>query len=205
MTQILITRHGEGEHNLQTDLFMGRAPDAPLTALGREQARRLGDRLAKEGPPARIICSSLPRTVETAQIIAQATGVDSVESDDAFWELSKGDWEGRMPRRLPPEVKREVDAAPFGYQYPGGESYRAVWERIGPAFDSWVARYRGERLLFVLHGDVIRSLLYHAIRFPTDRIGDWVTDPCGLSEFGLTEDGRLVIVRLNDSAHLSGD
>ena len=49
MTRILITRHGESEHNLNTRFFMGRSPSSRLTEKGREQARRLGRRLAGLG------------------------------------------------------------------------------------------------------------------------------------------------------------
>jgi len=202
MTRILVTRHGEGEHNLITNVWVGRAAQAPLTALGWEQARLLGERLAIESPPQRIVCSSIGRTVDTAREINRSIGLDTIEPDDAFWELTKGSWEGTMPRVLPPEVKRELDADPFGYQYPEGESYRILWQRIAPAFDSWVARYANETILFVLHGDVIRALLYHIIRFPAHRIGDWVTDPCAITEFRKEDDGRVIIVRINDSAHL---
>jgi broad specificity phosphatase PhoE len=202
MTRILITRHGEAEHNLNTRVFMGRAPASRLTDLGREQARRLGARLASERLRLAVICSSLPRTVETAELISTALGLSRPDQDEAFWELSKGDWEGRMPRTLPPDVKREVEADPFGYRHPGGESYRDVVARVAPAFERWVALYREGTILFVVHGDVIRALLYHLIEFPTRRIGDWVIDPCALSEVQEEPDGHRLMVRLNDASHL---
>jgi broad specificity phosphatase PhoE len=206
MTRILITRHGESEHNLNMQFFMGRSPAARLTGKGREQARLLGRRLRVLGAGSRsplLICSSLPRALETAELIAAELGGAPVEADDAFWELNKGEWEGRMPRILPPEVQRAVDADPFGFLHPGGESYREVWGRVAPAFERWVARFRGETILFVLHGDVIRALLYHLIGFPTHRINDWVIDPCSLSEVLEEPDGRRVIVRLNDGSPLA--
>ena len=54
----------------------------------------------------------------------------------------------------------------------------------------------------MLHGDVIRARLYHIIRFPEDQISDWVIDPCSISEFRKEDDGRMIIVRINDTAHL---
>jgi len=202
MTRILITRHGQAEHNLNTAFFMGRSPAARLTEKGREQARRLGARLAAEGLRPRIVCSSLPRAVETAEIVASALGVEAPVQDEAFWELNKGDWEGKMPRDLPPEVKRLVDADPFGFRYPGGESYRAVLDRAAPAFERWVERWPDATILFVLHGDVIRALLYHLIGFPSFRIGDWITDPCALNEFQQEPGARRWVVRVNDASHL---
>jgi probable phosphoglycerate mutase len=201
-TRILITRHGFSEHNLRGDVFMGRAPDSPLTEEGREQARRLGRRLASADGVTHIIASSLPRTMETARLIGEQVGIARVDSEQAFWELSKGNWEGVMPRRLPPEVARGVAADPFGYRYGEAESYRDVVGRIAPVFDRWVGAHPGATLLFVLHGDVIRALLYHTIRFPPDKISDFVIDPCSLTELTYNG-GRYHVVCLNDASHLA--
>ena len=200
-TRILVTRHGFGEHNRSAEIYMGRAPDAPLTEGGREQARCLGKRLAREAGVTRIVASSLLRTMETAELIAAEIGVGTIEPDEAFWELSKGDWEGVMPRKLPPEVAAELEADPFCFRYGGGESYRDVVARTAPAFDGWIERLRGETPLFVLHGDVIRALFFHIIRFPPDKISDFAVEPCSLSEF-VHNGTRFHVQRLNDTAHL---
>lgn len=201
-TKIYITRHGVSEHNLNTEVFMGRSPASRLTDEGRAQATLLGKRLAREAAVTRIVCSSLPRTMETAELIADEIGCAPPLPEDAFWELDKGCWEGAMPRDLPPEVARDVAAEPFTYCYGGGESYSDVVRRAAPAFERWVAELQGETPLFVLHGDVIRALLFHLIRFPTDKISDFLIDPCSISEFSYAG-GRYETVRLNDVSHLA--
>lgn len=45
--------------------------DSPLSALGREQARRTADYLANERPIALLVCSPLLRARQTAQIIGE--------------------------------------------------------------------------------------------------------------------------------------
>ena len=206
-TIIYLTRHGLSEHNLKTDVYMGRSPESRLVDAGREQARRLGARLLDDGLAAekrvqKIIASSLPRTEETASLIAEALGLENVETEDAFWELSKGDWEGVMPRwDLPEPVAKALSADPFGFRYPGGESYRDVTARVAPAFDTHVAANPGVPLLFVLHGDVLRALLHHTLRFPPEKIGDFIIDPCSLTELRWKE-GRYHLARFNDGAHL---
>jgi len=199
---VYITRHGQSEHNENTAVFMGRAPSSRLVEKGREQARRLGRRLARAGGVEHIVASSLPRTEETARIVAEHAG-GVVHLEDAFWELSKGHWEGRMPRELPPEVQAAFEADPMGFAYGEGESYADVVRRVGPAFDGWLERLSGGCVLFVLHGDVIRALLYHLIAFPPGRIADFAMDPCALSEVAVAGARRRVI-RLNDSCHLDG-
>lgn len=201
-TTLLITRHGLSEHNLRTDVFMGRSPSARLLPEGREQAQRLAERLARGAPVERVVCSSLSRTLETGRVIGQVLGLAEVDGEDAFWELSKGDWEGRMPRAPIPEPERSALAAdPFGFRYPQGESYADVVARVGPAFDRWATACTGRRVLFVLHGDVIRALLYHVLRFAPEKIGDLVTDPCALTEVRRHGE-RYHLVRFNDGSHL---
>ena len=206
-TIIYLTRHGLSEHNLKTDVYMGRSPESRLVDAGREQARRLGARLLDNGLAAekrvrKIIASSLPRTEETASLIAEALGLVEVETEDAFWELSKGDWEGVMPRwDLPEPIARALSVDPFGFRYPGGESYRDVTARAAPVFDAHVSANPGVPLLFVLHGDVLRALLHHTLGFPPEKIGDFIIDPCSLTELRWIE-GRYHLARFNDGAHL---
>lgn len=150
----------------------------------------------------RIIASSLPRTMETAEIIAEAMGIDTVEEEDAFWELSKGDWEGRMPRHdLPSDTARAMAEDPYGFRYPGGESYRDATRRAAPALDRWVEMLAGQGILFVLHGDILRAVLRHMMGFPESKISDFVVHPCSLSELHRI-DGTYHLVRFNDDTHL---
>ncbi len=200
-TRIYLTRHGLSEHNLNTGIFMGRAPESRLVDTGREQARQLGRFLASCAGLDHIICSSLPRTMETARIIADIVGLEEVSPEDALWELSKGDWEGAMANPPPPEVQREMEKQPYEFRYGGGESYREVESRAAPVFEKWVRANPGKSLLFVLHGDVIRALLHHTIRFPADKISDFAVDPCSLNELRAM-DGRYHVLGLNDSCHL---
>jgi len=204
-TTLYITRHGVSEHNTNTTYYMGRAPTSRLMEQGRQQASSLGRRLARIGGLRRIIASSLPRTMETAELIARETGVARVEGEDAFWELNKGAWEGTMRRDgVPPETSAAIKADPFRFRYPGGESYQDVLARVAPALDAWRDRVAGETAIFVLHGDVIRAAVVHLLRLPTDAVRDPAIFPCSLSEF-LHDRGRYRLVRYNDDSHLAQD
>lgn len=197
---VLLTRHGESEHNLNTRLYMGRSPQSRLTALGQEQAVRLGRHLAATRPISAIVASSLPRTVETAEIIAHAVGIASVHTDDAFWELSKGEWEGRMPRDgVPPDIRQAMANDPVGFQFPGGESFARVAERVVPAFTRWTAHGAAVPMLFVLHGDVICALLHHLLRFPDGEIHNYLVRPCSLTELS-ADGGSYRLVNFNQEA-----
>ena len=63
MTELILIRHGETDWNRELR-FQGQV-DVPLNAIGHEQARRLGLRLATETLH-ELVCSDLTRTQQTA-------------------------------------------------------------------------------------------------------------------------------------------
>lgn len=199
---VLLTRHGTSEHNLVTQFYMGRSPDSRLVQEGRDQARALGLHLAQRRAVARIVASSLPRARETADIVAAALGGVPVDQDDAFWELSKGDWEGRMPREGVPEPERTLwEERPYDFRFPGGESFADVTARAVPAFDGWIARCDRVPLLFVLHGDVICALLRHLLALPPERVRTLLVRPCSVTEL-VPAGSAWRMVRFSDDGFL---
>lgn len=68
---IYFIRHGQSEANTD-DVFQG--PDSPLTELGVEQARFVAERIKGVGAEI-IITSPMPRADQTAEIIADTTGL----------------------------------------------------------------------------------------------------------------------------------
>jgi probable phosphoglycerate mutase len=202
---VLLTRHGLSEHNLQTQLYMGRSPASRLVAEGRAQARALGAHLARREAVQRIVASSLPRALETATLVAAELGGVPVHADDAFWELSKGDWEGRMPRDGVPEPERSAwELHPFGFRFPQGESFALVAARVAPAFAEWVGCYGRERLLFVLHGDVVCALLQHLLGTPPDQVRCYLVPPCSLTEVARAN-GAWRLARFGEDGFLRGE
>jgi bisphosphoglycerate-dependent phosphoglycerate mutase len=84
---LILLRHGQTEVNAGGRL-QGRI-DAPLTALGREQAVAAAAGLGRIGPPTRVVSSPLRRARETAE----AFGLP-VEVDERWIELDYGDLDG---------------------------------------------------------------------------------------------------------------
>ncbi|HYZ27333.1 MAG TPA: histidine phosphatase family protein [Geminicoccaceae bacterium] len=73
---MILVRHAESEwnrHFSRTRIDPG-IPDPPLTRAGRDQARRLIDRLA-EAEAGRLVASPYRRTLETATIVADGLGL----------------------------------------------------------------------------------------------------------------------------------
>jgi phosphohistidine phosphatase SixA len=71
--RLFLVRHAEAAPGEPDDL-------RPLTSAGRDAARRLGARLAAEGPEA-VVTSPLLRARETASAIAEAAGLEA-EADE---------------------------------------------------------------------------------------------------------------------------
>ena len=89
MAKLYLVRHGETDYN-NTMRFQGQT-DIPLNQTGVEQAEKLAA-FFKDIPLDAVYSSSLQRAGKTAEIIAEAKGLEPV-SLDALKEMSFGIWE----------------------------------------------------------------------------------------------------------------
>src|SRR3954468_18806277 len=89
VTRVFLVRHGATTLSAE-DRFAGET-DVPLSDSGREQARRLAQRLGAEKIFA-IYLSPLGCTMETARILAESHKIQ-VEPLDGLREISHGHWE----------------------------------------------------------------------------------------------------------------
>ncbi len=158
----LLMRHGETAWNREGRV-MGRQP-VDLDDEGRAQVQ-LAVPLARQLEPELIVSSPLARAVQSAEIIARGVGGVEILTDERLEEVRYGAWEGKTYHQL---VKEEsyinYRKAPLESVTPGGETIRQVQERGVAAVDAAVVAHRGKRLLFVSHGDIIRTVLCHYMR-----------------------------------------
>lgn len=174
--------------------------DSPLSALGRQQAERVGKRLARRRFT-RVISSDLQRAADTAR----ATGL-RFSQDPTFREFDVGAWEGltreEVEARFPDEMERlkQGEDVPLG----GGESYRVFSQRIDAAFARLHATLApGEHALVVCHGGVIASLLSGLLGLRASR--NWSlarVANTSLTELSFSSEGGLLHV-FNDTMHLA--
>src|SRR5450631_1711020 len=88
-TRLFLVRHGATTLSAE-DRFAGET-DVDLSDTGRDQLRRLADRLAYEKIAA-AYASPMKRTVESARIVAAPHGIP-VATRDGLREISHGRWE----------------------------------------------------------------------------------------------------------------
>lgn len=153
----LLMRHGETPWNREGRV-MGRQP-VELDEGGRAQVQMAVPQ-ARELALDLIISSPLARAVQSAEIISRGVGGIDILTDLRLEEVRYGDWEGKTYQQLVKEQSYiNYRKAPLDSLTPGGETIRQVQERGVAAVDAAVTTHRGKRILFVSHGDIIRTVL----------------------------------------------
>lgn len=172
---LLVIRHGETEWNRQRRV-MGNA-DVPLSDRGRAQCE-LAASVIERFAVQRIVSSPLLRATETAEILAQALQLP-VTFDPDLEEVRFGRWQGLTYEEIRHDPEYHAFMAdPLTHPTPGGETILDV-QRRGIAGLEKVAP--GERVLFVSHGDIIRSALCHFLAIPVTEFRRVRVDNCGMS------------------------
>src|SRR5437763_14171228 len=131
-TRVFMVRHGATVLSAE-DRSAG-ATDVELSDEGREQTRRLAERLSHETLAA-VYASPLGRTVETAQILAAPHNLE-VQTRDGLREISHGSWEQMTRREVEKEFTEEAaewEKDPYTFAPVGGESGLDVTARGLPA------------------------------------------------------------------------
>ncbi|WP_310539834.1 histidine phosphatase family protein [Phenylobacterium sp.] len=148
---IYLVRHGQTESNLARR-YQG-ASDSPLTALGRAQARRMGELLGRLVPDTRgwrMVASPLGRAQRTAEIICEAMGGTlTPRLDPRVAEASMGSWDGLQIDELEARRPQEVPYPERYFQSPDGESFEVIWDRLS----DWLGSVgQDDKVILVSHG-----------------------------------------------------
>jgi broad specificity phosphatase PhoE len=155
----ILMRHGETAWNRQGRV-MGRNP-VELDDGGREQVQSALT-LARVLAPEVIFTSPLARARQTAEIIAAGTGDPQVVEDPGLSEVLYGHWEGMVYDDLVNDAYYlRYRERPLDTPTPGGETIYQVQTRGVAAITRALTQHHGKRLLFVSHGDIIRTVLCH--------------------------------------------
>jgi broad specificity phosphatase PhoE len=199
-TRLYLVRHGQSEGNRGE--YDGPDDDPPLSEVGREQARRLAQRFARQKVDA-VYSSPLRRTQETAHAVAGARGLP-VRIVDDLHEVDFGEVERDFDAYSEEEalaLRDRIARRPTWDSFPGSEGSAAARRRIVTAMDSIVEECGGKRVAVVTHGGVIQTYVSHVLGLERD----FVFYPFNAGITSIRAQGeRRVIWRLNDVAHLDG-
>ena len=156
MKTIIMVRHGQSETNVRK-VFTGQI-DAPLTDLGREQARRMAAYLDQYKVD-KIYASSLSRAVETAEAIPQRQNC-AIEKQDELMEINSGLWQGLTFEEIAEKYPQTYAAwrSDIGNAAPdGGETCKGFYDRV-TAFFMRVLEEPEETVCLVCHATPIRMI-----------------------------------------------
>lgn len=204
--KIYFIRHGETVWNTLR-IFQG-SSNSPLTETGREQAKRLGERL-KNTEFTNFYSSPLGRTIETSELIIGDRDIN-IEFIDEFKEISVGRMEG-VPR------------AEFEAQYPGqfhnffhnpkdydpipydGETFPQLIERVERGLKKITDKHgKDDIVVVVTHGMTLKGIFKVLKNMSLEELGEVpVPKNTSLSIVDYT-DGKYTVEVFSDTAHLEG-
>ena len=159
----------------------------PLTARGLEQAEAARDAFA--GVELDLVVSSdLPRTAETAAIVAPG---HEVERWPEFSEWRGGRLDALPPEELEPLFVGALRVTDEDARFLGGESLGEALDRVHPALDRLVAR-EWNTALAVFHGGVNRIIVSYALSGDRTYFGTFEQAPACINVLDLGDDGWIV-------------
>jgi broad specificity phosphatase PhoE len=182
----LLMRHGETAWNREGRV-MGRNP-IELDEDGRAQVTA-SIPFARLIAPELIITSPLPRARQSAEIIADGVGGVPIAEDQQLSEVRYGRWEGMVYDDLVNDADYiNYREHPLDAPTPGGETISQVQSRGVEAVRRAIGDNIGRRILFVSHGDIIRTILCHFMRLELAHFRRIRVDNAAFSGFQLIGD-----------------
>ena len=204
-TRVYLVRHGATALSAE-DRFSGDV-GVELSDEGREQARDLSPRIAREGIT-HVYTSPLSRAVDTARLAFPSPAIELC-TRDGLREIAHGHWEGltrqEVERRFPAEYAAwEED--PFTFAPEGGESGVAVLARALPVIREIVSAHPGERVLVVSHKATIRLLLSSLLGIDARGYRDRLDQaPACLNVIDFRDPVRARLMLFNDTSHYADE
>lgn len=207
-TRLLLVRHGESQAQV-TRVVGGPTGCSGLSELGRRQVEALAERW-KEGPVAadRLLSSTLPRAMETAELLAPALGGLAVEPDAELCELHPGECDGQSWDDYQARYGVDMRADPYAPLSPGGESVAEFLLRIGRALHRIAVEAAGATVVIACHGGVIDGSMVCFLGIAPQRAADLDLRTANgaltewLAELDEGQPLRWALRRYNDAAHL---
>ena len=201
---VVLLRHGDTRLSPERRFSGVGSADPPLSAAGRDQARRAaGSALLRGHAFTEVLTSPMTRCQETAQIVAAALGV-SIVVDHDLREMDFGVWEemtfDEVQDRYPEDLRRwrqSAWAAPTG----SSESIAAVVDRMGTAAERFASGYAGASVVAVTHITPIKALVAHALGAPPAALFHMELSSACFSRISYTG-GEASVRLLNDTSHL---
>ena len=202
---LYLIRHGQSDFDSEEMLSTPRGEqfDPPLSALGREQAQKLSQRLLVMDAPAVVYSSTMQRTRETIAPYAAAAGVEVLEDADLI-EGHIGEWERVSFREILASdegmLYRIRHQEPLWPHAPGLEQVAPFRARVSGAIEGILERHPDGNVVVVCHGGVINAYLAPILGIDHEMF--FLPENTSLNSVVVDGDARRVRF-LNDVLHLT--
>lgn len=147
--EFYIMRHGESNHNVECIEECERDPNNHLTELGKKQVEDAKKKLNVDFDI--IISSPYPRTIETAEILANGK---EVIIDEHFREIELGIYNKQKGSKIFEDLG--ISYLKFKTKIGGGESHGDVMNRMMRGIYDLEEKYEDKKILIVTHGAPMR-------------------------------------------------
>lgn len=201
-TELILVRHGASQTAVPGEMFpmVDGQGDPALAPLGREQAAKVGARLATETIDS-VYVTRLQRTVETAAPLLEATGMTATVSPHLH-EIGLGEWEGGLGRQKleDPNDPIVVSVRTTGSYdaIPGAEQWDDFSARVQTGIDELIVNHPGENVVAFVHGGVIAAASRNVVG-ASERFG--AVDNCSITHL-VHHNGTIWLRLFNDTSHL---
>lgn len=163
VTSVYLLRHGECQGGV---IFRGQT-DSPLTSAGAALMRQQLSTLSQSSV-SNLVTSPAQRCAQPARQWAQQQGI-ACHTLNAFAEINFGEWEGRTVddvAHTEPELLEQFLRDPASFTPPKAETLLAFQRRVVGAWTEMLSHYKGQAIVVVTHGGVIRLILAHILGMP---------------------------------------
>lgn len=197
-TKLILIRHGETNLNLQKRYLSD--TDIDLNKKGREQAKRLRQRLAKEKIH-KVYSSDNKRALNFAKIAFRGF---PIEKSPKLREINFGIFEGMNHAEIMkkyPEIYNNWLSNPFATVIPKSENLNNFRKRIIKIFKEIVSLNRNKTIAIVTHAGPIRIIISDILKLKKN----WKITPA-LASITIIQYKRakFEIMLLNDTTYLNG-
>lgn len=187
--ELVFVRHATCER--MDEMLLGRTVDAPLAAIGVQEAQAMACMLAPSSE-ALLVVSPRRRARQTAAAIAERSQCELVTACDID-ELDFGRWSGQTFGELArdPQWQRwneQRDSAAT----PAGERIRDVQARVLKHVQRLGETFPGRPIILVTHAEVIRAALLYWLQAPADAYRRLAISPASISRVSLSDTGPRI-------------
>lgn len=201
MKTIITIQHTQSIHH--TNGMVGSWTDWDLSDLGKEQAKHIGEKMAKEfaGWNFVMYSSDLKRAKQTAELVGQSLGVCPILAPE-LRERNLGKCVGKSVQWLRDNIEcqeKTIDDRMFS----DAESRRDVWNRLLPFFQT-IMESPVENIILVSHGDLLSvfNTMFLGLDVETLNSSEIFGLAGGVSRMFINDEGKRFIKKISDMSYM---